>query len=300
MPRRWLEDKYGWEHTQGLARWDEKEKRAVIIPASERYGYGSTDGKLPEGAAKFEHHQDDVSLLSEVRKTVAPEVTKLLQDGDASWEKLHRLFGKHGLRMERGEAGGYTVLAVDSQIRIKASDGFRRNFSGKANRSATEFPLGAWVEAPEFQALANPRRERLRNPDLRDERKMKRSEDRKALFSEYNVYRNHHRELGKAETAKGRDRRLLLREELRVAKKEIRGRSISWPEKKTLLSKAVAGAVIEACAIKVEISTARAKVMPQDLRSWVADRVEQGDARAAAQLRGWHLSAADETDDPEA
>jgi hypothetical protein len=36
--------------------------------------------------------------------------------------------------MEKGEAGGYTVLAIDYNMRVKASDVFRDNFAGKENR----------------------------------------------------------------------------------------------------------------------------------------------------------------------
>jgi hypothetical protein len=43
----------------------------------------------------------------------------------------------------KGESGGYIVLAVDSNIPVKASDVFRNNFAGKINRQANETALGA-------------------------------------------------------------------------------------------------------------------------------------------------------------
>jgi hypothetical protein len=45
------------------------------------------------------------------------------------------------------ESGGYTVLATDHNIRVKASGVFRNNFAGKVNRQATETVLGPWTPA---------------------------------------------------------------------------------------------------------------------------------------------------------
>ena len=67
----------------------------------------------------------------------------LLTRQNVTWDDLHRLLSKAHLRLEKGESGGYTVLAVDHNIRVKASDVFRNNFAGKINRQATETALGA-------------------------------------------------------------------------------------------------------------------------------------------------------------
>jgi hypothetical protein len=53
-----------------------------------------------------------------------------------------RLLSKPNLRLEKGESGGYAVLAVDYNIRVKASDVFRNTFSGKINRQIAEAALG--------------------------------------------------------------------------------------------------------------------------------------------------------------
>jgi hypothetical protein len=45
-------------------------------------------------------------------------------------------------RLEKGESGGYTVIAIEHNIRVKASDVFRNNFAGKINRQNTEG--GSW------------------------------------------------------------------------------------------------------------------------------------------------------------
>jgi hypothetical protein len=77
---------------------------------------------------------------------------------------------------------------------------------------------------------------------------------------------------------------------LRQQKREIRASALTWPEKKVLLSQATAQSVLEVRALKLAIQQRRREQFPKDLRSWVADRADEGDARAAAQLRGWHYA----------
>ena len=67
---------------------------------------------------------------------MAPSVRKSLTRQNVTWDDLHRLLSKAHLRLEKGESGGYTVLAVDYNIRVKASDVFRNNFAGKINRQS--------------------------------------------------------------------------------------------------------------------------------------------------------------------
>jgi hypothetical protein len=109
-------------------------------------------------------------------------------------------------------------------------------------------------------------------------------------MDEYNQYRNRQREVCKAFTTDGRDCTQYLRDVLRQQKKEIRASALSWPDKKVLLSQAAAQSVLEVCALKQSIKKRRQEAFPKNLRLWVADRADQGDARAAAQLRGWRYA----------
>jgi len=69
--------------------------------------------------------------------------------------------------------GGYTVLAIDHNIRVKASDVFRNNFAGKANRQNTEAALGAWTPASTsgYEAAQYAVRNPVRNSSQREETK---------------------------------------------------------------------------------------------------------------------------------
>ena len=293
---RFLEAKHGWTHTPGPTRWDEESQQAVHISKSERNALRSGREEPTGAAAQFEHYQDQESLQSYVRREVAPSVRKLLTLKNVIWDDLHRLLSKAHLRLEKGEMGGYTVLAIDYNIRVKASEVFRNNFAGKINRQATETALGAWTPAStsgyevdqygaQHAAQHNPR-----NSALREERKAQRHAERSALMADYNQYRNRRREVCKALTTDGREDRQYILDVLRQQKKEIRASALPWPDKKVLLSQALAQSVLEVRSLKLSVQQKRQEASPKDLRSWVADRADEGDARAAAQLRGWRYA----------
>jgi hypothetical protein len=87
---------------------------------------------------------------------------------------------KAHLKLEKGESGGYTILSVDHDIRVKASDVFRNNFAGKINRQATEAALGPWAVAStsgyesDQHTAQHDVQHGARNSVLREERKAQR------------------------------------------------------------------------------------------------------------------------------
>jgi len=293
---RLLEAKYGWAHTRGMTRWDEESKQAVLISRSERIALRSARELTTGAAAQFEHYQDEESLQAYVRREVAPSVSSLLTRRNITWDDLHRLLSKVHLRLEKGALGGYTVLAIDHNIRVKASDVFRNNFAGKVNRQATEAALGTWTPAStsgyevDQQGAQHAAQHNPRNSALREERKAQRHAERSALMADYNQYRNRRRGVCKALTTDGREGRQYHLDVLRQQKTDIRASALPWPDKKVLLSQAVAQSVLEVRALKLAIQQRRQEAFPKDLRSWVADRADEGDARAAAQLRGWRYA----------
>jgi hypothetical protein len=109
-------------------------------------------------------------------------------------------------------------------------------------------------------------------------------------MAEYNQYRNQQRGVCKGITAKDRDDRQQTVIRLKQRKKEIRASAQPWPAKKFLLSEAVAASVIELRTLKVSTQKTRQTQFPKNLRAWVAERAAEGDARAAAQLRGWRYA----------
>jgi len=244
----------------------------------------------------FEHYQDQESFQTYVRREIAPRVRSLLTRQNATWDDLHRLLSKAHLKLEKGESGGYTVLAIDHNIRVKASDVFRNDFAGRINRQATETALGPWALAStsgyesDQHAAQHCGQHDARNSALREERKALRHAERNSLMAEYNQYRNQQRAVCKGITAEGRDARQHLMVSLRQKKKEIRALAVPWLDKKILLSQAVAQTFIEIRALKLAVQQRRQEAFPKNLRTWVAERAAKGDARAAAQLRGWRYA----------
>jgi hypothetical protein len=289
---RFLEAKYGWSHTVGPTRWDEESKQAVRTSRSERNALRAARQHPTGVAAQFEHYHDEESLQTYVRREVASSVRQLLTRPNVTWDDLHFLLSKAHLRVEKNESGGYTVLAVDHNIRVKASDVFRHNFAGKINRQATEAALGPWTPASTSLPHSAPHapQHSARNTTLREERKEQRRQDRDALMSEYKRYRNQQREVCKGITAEGRKDRQYLLNILRQQKKEIRACALRWSVKKGLLSQTAAQSVLEVRALKLSVQQKRQQAFPKNLRAWVADRAVEGDARAAAQLRGWRYA----------
>jgi hypothetical protein len=287
-----LEAKYCWTHTPGPTRWDEETNQAVRTSYSERNALRDTRKQPTGAAAKFEHYHDEESLQTYIRREMAPRVRQLLIRRNMTWDDLHILLSKARLRLEKGDAGGYTVLAIDHNIRVKVSDVFRHNFAGKANRQATESALGPWTPAPTSVQHIAPHQapHSGRNPAQREERKAQRRADRSALMDEYNQYRNRQREVCKSFTTDGREGKQYLREVLRQQKKEIRASALPWPAKQILLSQAAAQSVMEVRALKLSIQQRRQEAFPKNLRTWVAERAGEGDARAGAQLRGWRYA----------
>jgi hypothetical protein len=293
---RFLEAKHGWSHTPGPMRWDEDTQQAVLQSRPERNASRSAQQHPTGAAAQFEHYQDQESFQSYVRREVDPRVRSLLARQNVTWDDLHCLLSKAHLKLEKGESGGYAVLAVDYNIQVKASNVFRNNFAGKTNRQTTEAALGPWTPAStsgygsDQQVAQHSVQHETRDSALREERKAQRHVELSSLMADYNQHRNQQRAVCKGLTAEGREARQHLMVSLRQKKKEIRAFALSWLDKKVLLSQAAAQSVLEVRALKLFVQQRRQDAFPKNLRSWVADRADEGDTRAAAQLRGWRYA----------
>jgi hypothetical protein len=109
-------------------------------------------------------------------------------------------------------------------------------------------------------------------------------------MAEYNQYRNQQRAVCKGIIAKGRENRQQALARLKQRKKEIRALAQPWPAKKILLSESAAASVIELRTLKLSTHKTRQAQFPKNLRTWVAERAAEGDARAASQLRKWRYA----------
>jgi len=159
-----IEAGHGWRESPGLYKWDEGQRKAVALTREEREQLreeaqerGLERGTAGTGkAARMEAFGDAESLETYCKGEPQADLNKLMQRDAVSWQDVHATLARHGLTLNKGERGGYSVRAEqDSQeIRAKASEVFRKHFAGKKAREATEERLGALPE----RRRAKPRR----------------------------------------------------------------------------------------------------------------------------------------------
>ena len=285
-----IEHAQGWKPSPGLYRWDAQLGHAVKNSREDMTAYRERAG-VGRVAQKVEHFQDAESLESYAKGTPAKELRDLLRQGGQDWQDVHVLLRNHGLELEKAEQGGYTVRAIDSELRVKASRVFRDNFSGKENRAQIERQLGKW-EPPNRYAQVRTAEETYqpqpkRDPERRAQRRAERAADRARLKSEYRQYRT---EAGKS-LAQIRQQ---ASEELRklgaahrAKRAEVKTLNVGSIEKRAIRSVLAAEAVRDRAAAKLRLDNERAACKPKNYREWVTERAAHGDSAAISQLRGF-------------
>lgn len=234
-----IEAEQGWQHSNGLYKWDEDKGKAVSMTREEReqmreetqergleQGMGGT-GK----ASKMEAHGDAESLETYCKGQPAKDLSQLMKRDGINWQDVHSTMMKHGLELHKGEKGGYTVSgegADGERIHVKASKVFRNQFAGKEQRAGTEEKLKQWEAPKEFlQHVAkkeqhyNEHREPRRNPQERMEKREERAKLREDLKDRYQEYKTaHYKE--RREKAPDHTEATRIRSELMQAKAQER------------------------------------------------------------------------------
>jgi MobA/VirD2-like, nuclease domain/Large polyvalent protein-associated domain 7/TraI-like middle domain len=292
-----IEQRQGWREDNGIFRWDAGRGEAVLNTPEEMAAIQAARGKHSTGkAAKMEHYNDVESFQSYVRHSATRQLHELLQRQDVRWVDVHQLLASKGLMLEKGEKGGYTVRAVNQDIRAKASDVFRQNFAGKANRAALEQHLGTWQAPDPSKVKAETeyaRRQKkhptaVRDPLKRAEQEEQRREERESLKREFYTYRSERRAAQKNYTETVRARRKALIEALKTKKVAIRAnRDVSWLDRRAAISMAIAETVIQQRLLAVRAHKERLRTGPVTYQLWVQQKAVAGDKRAIAQMRGW-------------
>ena len=285
-----IEHAHGWKPSPGLYRWDAQFGHAVKNSREDMTAYRERAG-VGRVAQKVEHFQDAESLEAYAKSAPAKELRDLLRQGGQDWQAVHVLLKNHGLELEKAEQGGYTVRAINSELRVKASSVFRDNFSGKQNRAQLEKQLGEWKPPSRYAQVRTAEEtyqpQPKRDPQRRTERRAERAADRAKLKGEYRQYRT---EAGKAMTMHrhraGEELRKLATAH-RAKRAEVKTLKVGYIEKRAIRSVLAAEAVRERVAMKQRLAEERASYQPKNYREWVAERAAQGDAASISQLRGF-------------
>jgi hypothetical protein len=289
-----LENEQGWSEDLGLYRWD-KDQGMAVKNTREEMDLQSERGHRAKGnAGVVEHYKDIPSLQVYIKKAASLEVQGILARAKVEWSDVHRALAKHGLELQKGEHGGYTVLATGTELRCKASEVFRRTFSGKGTREAMEQKLGPWVASTEDDRArpnATTRYERQAESSAkRREQREARERAREELKKRFGAYRTQQRSDQKLYTLIVNVKRSMISTELKQTKKAIRTENIPWQEKRSRLSEAVARSVMEQKVVKSEVMRDRLTQKALTYQEWVIREAQAGDLAAASQLRGWRYT----------
>ena len=310
-----IEAAQGWEHGNGLYRWDEEKGQAVAMTREERAALKELNEEraLERGTAgtgranKMETYGNAESLETYAKGAPAKDLSALMKRDGINWQDVHSTLERHGLKLHKGDKGGYTVSAEGAaegeRIHVKASKVFRKHFAGKAERAALEAKLGDWQEPKEFiqhvterKQEYRPTREPKRNAQERDERREERAEQRADLKARYRAYKAEHSQgravRQKAQATAQAELRQQLNAELKARREAIRSNDNLAPEvRKAMLSVAAAEAVQKREALRLDLAArrraAREQDKPQGYRAWVEEKAKEGDGAAISQLRGW-------------
>lgn len=294
-----IEAGQGWKESRGLYRWDAATGKAVKtepeLLAKYRAEREQQRLELSTGkAAKMELYSDAESLQAYCKGLPARELKAALQRDGAGWDDVHTVLKKHGLELIAGDKGGYSVKAIDQDLAVKASDVFRSDFAGKANRERLAARLGPFRPASDqVQAITTERaykdtRQPLkRDPEKRALQREARAQARAQLKAEYAAYK---REASKNRVPlqdEAKKRYQALSSVSKARRDEIRRATMTPEARKAALSVAAMEAIKEREALRSELAAARLAVKPQTYREWVVDRAAEGQDAAISQLRAF-------------
>lgn len=120
-----LEVQQGWQHDNGphavidgeIKRLTKAQRKLLGLAPPEKEGYAPTPA-----ARMYEVHAGAASFAAWAQINIAPELSVVLAQRDASWEQLHEALEKRGVHMEmRGGGLSLVTHALDRETSTKAS-----------------------------------------------------------------------------------------------------------------------------------------------------------------------------------
>jgi hypothetical protein len=277
-----IEAEQGWKHSHGLYRWDERTRQAVRNTPEqmrELRDY-SVESRASQRAGKVQEYADTESLEVYVKGAPADHVQNLLQGNKATWQHLHSLLRHYGLELEKGDKGGYTVHAIGTELRVKASKVFRNDFAGKANRARVAGKLGLYTP-PEDPILAHePRveyrpRSLKRDPRDRAEKREQRAAERVQLRKAYQAYKEQVAVMLQKQWENGRETMRRLREEQGSRRVEIRNLHASPTQRRAMRSVLAAESVQEREVLRHRLREERAASRAKNIANGLQNRPKQ-------------------------
>lgn len=120
-----IEQAQGWQHDNGPHAVIDGEITRLTKAQRKMLGLGTPekDVHAPTPAARmYEVHAGASSFAAWARTNIAPELSEILAQHSASWERLHEALDRRGVRMEmRGGGLSLVTYALDRETSTKAS-----------------------------------------------------------------------------------------------------------------------------------------------------------------------------------
>ena len=286
--------------------WSHRSLAKAIREIEAQQGWKIDNGfehgeRLPVRAAEMEAHQNVESVVSYIREQkIEQKLRAVLAREQSTWSDIHRVLAEHGLKLNKAEKGGYTVQSGETHV--KASNGLRGIFSGKEARAKLE-GLGEWqayhgdtTPNVEYNPHSEPRRN---NEAIRAEQREARAKARKDLWERYQAARTEHKRLHPVPTKeKMRDLFKPLRQAGAEERKKVRQATSPWSKERIVgLSIAAFKTVEHIDHIKADLAVKRQAAHFPSYQEWVANRANDGDRAAQAQMRGWKYAKARMTEE---
>ncbi|QOI58025.1 TraI/MobA(P) family conjugative relaxase [Rouxiella badensis] len=249
--------------------------------------------KAPRGAATLEHFGDRESLYTYAVTHCRKDINAMFRDKSATWERMHAVFDRAGLKLERrGEGMIVRDRFNPGQTPIKASRLHTSMTLSRIVPKVGEFapsPLNdADVHDKHVHAAYNDQLH-MRDQGARQVRRIARAEARQKLKDDYQAYRKSWVKPDLRIAARSRE----IADSFRAQKVRIR-HGVGDPHMRKLMynvveferEKAMAGLRIQLKAEREQLRE-EGKARPMTYRVWTEQEALKGSQAAVSQLRGW-------------
>ncbi|WP_109514215.1 TraI/MobA(P) family conjugative relaxase [Pseudomonas ovata] len=282
-----LERKYGFIQDNGSWVWGANDQ---LVRAPFRFG------SAPQGTVPLQVYSNTESLYHYAVDQVRDRLSKVMQQGQLTWESAHRLLHERGLGL-REQGGGlviYDFIRPEGPV-VKAS-----SVHPTLTKARLEPYIGLYQGPPSFKTIDfddetmtissfyQPAFE-LRDKDARFERRQERADARLDLKLRYQRYRSAWQ---KPDLDVPNRRRQLL-DHYRAVKADVR-KTYKTPLLRKLMYRAAEFDQMKAMAeLRLQLRSERQMLTDKGLarplpyRAWIEQCALRGDVAAISQLRGF-------------
>lgn len=284
----------GWSHDKGVYSIHERNGKKVVDWTKDKKDLAHSKEKLPAKARQMESMTGCESLATYAQSEPKKSALEALKNG-GGWQELHAALKGHGLEIIPKGQGFVIGSITDSSVTpIKASTMAEQLGAGKLKKLIGEYQPAIVEKAVVVEIEYNSNTPK-RDVNLREEKRLERGAERKALRDRYKSYEaDFKRAKQPAKDALYKDhkaRQKALIDEHKRNRAAVIKSGLSAQERKAEYSILALDSAKKREALGIELQAEREafrseKVQP--FREWVADRAGEGDKAAISQLRGWY------------